>query len=88
MGLEAELKTKFVLKRLKGKLNRAVYKNMCRGGKIKLAGRLDGVAFARSLGIIVGEVPTQTLRAKIDYAQGSALTKAGKIGAKVWISQL
>lgn len=86
--LEDKARSKFILGKLKKKLNKAVYKGICRGGKIKLSGRLDGVAFARSIGAIVGPVPTQTLRAKIDYAQGYALTKAGKIGIKVWISQL
>jgi small subunit ribosomal protein S3 len=86
--LEDYAKTKFILRQLKGKLNKAIYKGLCRGGKIKLSGRLDGVAFSRSAWIIVGEVTTQTLRAAIDYAQGSALTKDGQIGIKVWISQL
>jgi len=87
-NIENRARPKFLIAKLKKKLNKAVYKKNCRGGKIKLSGRLAGVAFARSVGVIVGPVPTQTLRAKIDYAQGSALTKAGKIGVKVWIYQL
>jgi ribosomal protein S3 len=65
-----------------------IFNGLCLGGKIKISGRLDGVAFSRSLWIIVGEVSTQTLRRAIDYAQGSALTKDGQIGIKVWITQL
>jgi len=87
-GLERRVRPQFIIKKLKKKLSKAVYKGICRGGKIKLSGRLGGVAFARSAGLLVGPVPTQTLCAEIDYAQGSALTKAGKIGIKVWIYQL
>jgi len=86
-NIENRVRPKFLIGKLRKKLNKAVYRNICQGGKIKLSGRLGGVAFARSVGLLVGPVPTQTLSAKIDYAEGSALTKAGKIGIKVWISQ-
>jgi len=32
-----------------------------------------------------GNVPTQTLRADIDFASVPALTRSGYIGVKVWI---
>ena len=32
-----------------------------------------------------GKLPTQTLRADIDYAEIPALTRSGYIGIKVWI---
>lgn len=56
-----------------------------RGVKIVLAGRIAGAEISRTEKYTQGSVPTQTLRADIDYAQVPALTKSGYIGVKVWI---
>jgi small subunit ribosomal protein S3 len=40
---------------------------------------------ARTVNIREGQVPRQTLRADIDFAQAEALTTYGRIGVKVWI---
>jgi small subunit ribosomal protein S3 len=56
-----------------------------KGVKIHLSGRLGGVEIARSEKHSLGTVPTQTLRANIDYYEKPALTKSGLIGIKVWI---
>jgi len=55
------------------------------GIKIMVAGRLGGAEMARVGKISKGRVPCTTLRAKLDYAQVTARTKAGAIGIKVWI---
>jgi len=55
------------------------------GVKIEASGRLQGARIARKVRAIRGSVPLQTLRAKIDYAQGVAKTKYGTVGVKVWI---
>ncbi len=55
------------------------------GAKIKLSGRLNGAEIARSEWIKEGNLPLQTLRAKIDYAFDEAVCTYGKIGIKVWI---
>ncbi|KKS81013.1 MAG: 30S ribosomal protein S3 [Candidatus Woesebacteria bacterium GW2011_GWC1_43_10b] len=56
-----------------------------KGVKIALTGRIGGAEIARSEKYHKGSVPTQTLRANIDYAQVPALLKRGYVGIKVWI---
>ena len=55
------------------------------GVKITCSGRLSGAEMARREWVREGRVPSQTLRADIDYAQTEALTTYGRIGVKVWI---
>lgn len=56
-----------------------------KGIKTLISGRLGGAEIARGEGYSVGQVPLQTLRADIDYAQDEAQTTYGKLGVKVWI---
>lgn len=56
-----------------------------KGVKIVLAGRIGGSEIGRTEKYFEGSVPTQTIRADIDYANYPALTKFGYIGIKVWI---
>lgn len=56
-----------------------------RGVKVVLAGRIAGAEISRTEKYTRGSVPTQTLRADINYAQVPALTKSGYVGVKVWI---
>ncbi len=56
------------------------------GIKIRISGRIGGVEIARSEQYIEGKVPLHTLRAKIDYATSTAITKSGTVGVKVWIN--
>lgn len=57
-----------------------------KGIKIRLSGVLSGGnTIARSEVYSEGSVPTQTLRANIDYAQVDAKMLFGTIGIKVWI---
>lgn len=56
-----------------------------KGIKIALSGRIAGAEISRTEKYSQGTVPTQTLRADINYAQNPALTKYGYIGIKVWI---
>lgn len=55
------------------------------GVKIACSGRLDGAEMARYEWYREGRVPTQTLRAKIDYGTATAITTYGTVGVKVWI---
>jgi small subunit ribosomal protein S3 len=55
------------------------------GIKVKCNGRLYGAEMARQAWEHEGQVPLQTLRADIDYAQEEAHTTYGRIGVKVWI---
>lgn len=56
-----------------------------KGVKIALSGRIGGSEIGRTEKYFEGKVPTQTLRANIDYHHGPALTKSGFVGVKVWI---
>jgi len=55
------------------------------GVKIICGGRLGGAEIARRESYRVGSIPSQTLRAEIDYGFAEALTTYGLIGVKVWI---
>lgn len=60
-----------------------------KGIKITLSGRIAGAEISRREKFGdkggAGTVPSQTLRADIDYAQVPAFTRSGYIGVKVWI---
>jgi small subunit ribosomal protein S3 len=69
-------------------MKRAIQQAMRAGGqgiRVEVSGRLSGAEMARSVNMREGQVPRQTLRADIDYAQAEALTTYGRIGVKVWI---
>ena len=55
------------------------------GMKVKVAGRLNGAEIARVETFKEGNIPTQTVRANIDYTTARAETIYGTIGVKVWI---
>lgn len=55
------------------------------GIKITISGRINGASIARTEKYKQGRIPTQTIRANIDYAEKPALTRSGFIGLKVWI---
>ena len=55
------------------------------GVKIKVSGRLGGAEIARSITMMEGRVPLQTIRADIDYGLTEAHTKYGNIGVKAWV---
>ncbi len=68
--------------------NQAIEKVMAAGAKgVKLvfAGRIDGAEIARVEKFKQGRIPTQTLRANIDYFEKKALTRSGYVGIKVWV---
>ena len=80
--LEKRLPFRRTMKRY---IERIIQNRDIKGIKIKLSGRLDGSEIARSEHLSSGSLPLQTLRADIDYAQGTAFTTYGTIGIKVWI---
>jgi small subunit ribosomal protein S3 len=55
------------------------------GIRIKVAGRLGGAEMSRTEQYLEGRVPLHTIRADIDYAEGTAFTVYGTTGVKVWI---
>lgn len=56
-----------------------------KGVKIQLSGRVGGAEIGRSEKYFQGSIPTQTLRANIDYYEAPAKTRSGYVGIKVWI---
>jgi small subunit ribosomal protein S3 len=56
-----------------------------KGIKIKFSGRIGGAEIGRVEKYAHGKIPTQTLRADIDYAHVPALTRSGYVGVSVWI---
>lgn len=58
-----------------------------KGIKVALSGRINGAEIARREKFVVGKIPLQTIRAKIDFADVPALTRSGYVGIKVWIYQ-
>lgn len=58
------------------------------GIKIELSGTLQGPNTIGTSEIVSrGAVPTQTIRADIDFAKAVALTRGGTIGVKVWVNK-
>lgn len=56
-----------------------------KGIKIQISGRLNGAEIARNEWVRKGQVPLQTLRARMDYSCQKAQTIYGVLGIKVWI---
>ena len=56
-----------------------------KGIKIQLSGRVGGAEIGRTEKYFEGSVPTQTLRANIDYFEMPAPTRSGYVGVKIWI---
>jgi small subunit ribosomal protein S3 len=55
------------------------------GIRINCAGRLGGAEIARMEWYREGRVPLHTLRAEIDFGEGTAKTTYGTCGVKVWV---
>jgi len=93
--IEAQLIGDYIYRQLKRRLpyrkvalsaaNSAIERG-AKGVKIRLSGLLSGGnTIARSEVVSKGSVPSQTLRADIDYAQIDAHMLYGCVGIKVWV---
>jgi len=84
-----QLKKRFPYRRVVSRTIERVMAAGAKGVKIVLAGRIAGSEYSRTEKFgdqgKSANVPSQTLRANIDYAQVPALTRSGYIGIKVWI---
>ncbi|MEL6445822.1 MAG: 30S ribosomal protein S3 [Bacteroidota bacterium] len=92
--LDAQLVADNIAQQLEGRISyrRAMKQAMgaamrmgAEGIRIKLAGRLGGAEMGRVEQYLEGRVPLHTIRADIDYAEGTAYTIYGTCGVKVWI---
>lgn len=70
---------------LKKSIERVITNKEAKGIRIEVAGRLNGIEIARREWLGQGQLPRNTIRADIDYAQDEAQCTYGKIGIKVWI---
>jgi len=83
-----DLEKRFPFRRtMKKHLEQIMQNRDVKGAKILLSGRLGGAEIARREWQKLGMLPLQTLRADIDYGQGTAFTTFGTIGIKVWINK-
>jgi len=94
--LEAQLVAENVAEQLEKRasfrraMKRALEATMAAGAlgvKIEIAGRLGGAEMARREKDLLGQVPLQTLRIRIDYGFTEARTTYGRIGVKVWVNR-
>ena len=92
--LSAKLVAERIIKQLIGRyphrraVSQALEKVMAAGAKgvkIQLSGRIGGTEIGRTEKYFQGSIPTQTLRANIDYFEAPAKTRSGYVGVKVWI---
>ena len=56
-----------------------------KGVKIIVKGRLNGVPRAKQKMLIIGDVPVQTISAKLDYSQTVMHNSSGSYGIQVWV---
>ncbi len=93
-----DLSAKLICRRLQTQLinryphrravNQALDRAMAAGAKgikIQLSGRIAGTEVGRTEKYSRGKVPTQTIRANIDYFESPAKTRSGYVGIKVWV---
>lgn len=85
-GMAEQIEKRMPFRRvLKQTIERVSQSRDVQGVKIMLGGRLDGNEIARREWLKKGSIPSQTMRADIDYAQTTAFTTYGTIGIKVWV---
>ena len=70
---------------LKHTVEKVMANRNVQGCRVTISGRLGGAEIARSEGVKKGNIPLQTLRADIDYAQKEAVLSYGTLGIKVWV---
>jgi small subunit ribosomal protein S3 len=70
---------------MKKSIERVMTNKEIKGIRMEVAGRLNGIEIARREWLGHGQMPRNTIRADIDYAQDEAHCTYGKIGIKVWL---
>ena len=78
---------KFFLSFLKQALTTLSNSNLSKikGVKIVIKGRLNGVPRAKQKMIVIGDVPTQSIAAKLDYSQTTVHNSNGSYGIQIWV---
>jgi len=70
---------------LKRTMERVMSNKEVKGARLEVGGRLNGIEIARKEWLRQGQLPRNTLRADIEYAECRAYCTYGVIGIKVWI---
>ncbi len=70
---------------LKRTIEKVMSNKEVKGARLEVGGRLNGVEIARKEWLRQGQLPRNTLRADIEYAEVRAYCTYGVIGIKVWI---
>lgn len=83
--LASQLEHRYPTRRAVSQAIEKVMASGAKGIKITLSGRINGAEISRVEKYKQGQIPTQTLRANIDYYERPALTRSGYVGVKVWI---
>ena len=58
-----------------------------KGVKIVIKGRLNGVPRAKQKMIVIGDVPTQSIAARVCYSQTTIHNSNGSYGIQVWVAE-
>ncbi len=81
-GIERRVPSKLLMMSAKEK----AMMSGAKGVKISISGRINNASQARTIKVLEGSVPAQTLKADIDYSEETAHTNdAGLMGVKVWV---
>jgi small subunit ribosomal protein S3 len=84
-GIAQQLERRVNFRRAMKRAMQTAMKLGALGIRVNCSGRLGGAEIARMEWSREGRVPLHTLRADIDYGQGTAMTTYGTNGIKVWI---
>jgi small subunit ribosomal protein S3 len=80
------IERKYPYKRAVNSALKRVMDSGAKGIKVFVSGRLGGNSIARLEKFQEGAVPTSTMKYDIKFARGTAHTKYGTVGIKVWIN--
>lgn len=84
-SIAEQLEQRVAFRRAMRKAVQSARKAGAKGIRVQCSGRLNGAEMGRREWYREGRVPLHTLRAVIDYGQGTAHTTMGACGIKTWI---
>ena len=84
-GIADQLTGRVAFRRALKKAVQSAMKAGAQGVRVQTTGRLGGSDLGRREWYREGRVPLHTLRADVDYGQGTARTSVGAVGVKVWV---
>lgn len=82
-NIKTQNKILFYLKLLLLKFIKTKFSKI-KGLKLIISGRFNKAQRSRKKTLLMGSVPLQTIKAKIDYSQSTVFTSVGTFGIKLW----